>query len=124
MSPARKRAAVNALQAKFTVSERRACRVIDQPRSSQRYASPPRDDEPALLQRMPERPSYEELIAAVDPAFLFRRRFKRDLMITPGSYEQEPVLEVQRGSLVEKSLAQRRVPGKAAPATDVPAVIR
>lgn len=30
VSPARKRAAVNALQNKFTVSERRACQVTDQ----------------------------------------------------------------------------------------------
>lgn len=37
VSPVRKRAAVNALQNKFTVSERRACQVIGQPRSSQRY---------------------------------------------------------------------------------------
>ena len=33
MSPSRKRGAVRELQAQFTVSERRACRVLDQPRS-------------------------------------------------------------------------------------------
>jgi len=40
------------LQAKFTVSERRACQVIDQPRSSQRYEANPRDDESSLVKRM------------------------------------------------------------------------
>lgn len=54
MSPSRKRAAVTALQTTFTVSERRACRVLDQPRSSQRYAARPRDDEGALVRRMRE----------------------------------------------------------------------
>jgi putative transposase len=42
------------LQAEFSVSERRACRVIDQPRGSQRYRSKPRDDERALVKRMLE----------------------------------------------------------------------
>ena len=36
------------------MSERRACEVLDQPRSSQRYASKPRDDEEALTKRMRE----------------------------------------------------------------------
>jgi len=34
------------------VSERRACRVTDQPRSSQRYRSRPRDDDRALVAKM------------------------------------------------------------------------
>lgn len=42
------------LQAEFTVSERRACRVIEQPRTSQRYLAKPRDDERALVKRMLE----------------------------------------------------------------------
>ena len=42
------------LQAEFSVSERRACRVIDQPRTSQRYQAKPRDDERALVKRMLE----------------------------------------------------------------------
>lgn len=42
------------LQAKFEVSERRACRVLDQPRSSQRYTAQVPDDEPALVARMLE----------------------------------------------------------------------
>ena len=48
----RKRAAVEQLQTQFDVSERRACQVLDQPRSSQRYQAKPRDDEPALTRRM------------------------------------------------------------------------
>lgn len=54
MSPSRKRAAVNELQDSFDVSERRACKVMDQPRSSQRYKSKPRDDEGPLVQRLLE----------------------------------------------------------------------
>lgn len=42
------------LRKKFTVSERRACRVIDQPRTSQRYVAKPREDEQALVKRMLE----------------------------------------------------------------------
>lgn len=66
MSPARKRAAVSVLQSKFTVSERRACQVIGQPRSSQRYRAQPRDDEAALVKRMLER-------ARERPRFGYRR---------------------------------------------------
>jgi putative transposase len=54
VSPSRKRTAVKALQTVFSVSERRACAVLDQSRSSQRYESSPRDDEAALCRRMRE----------------------------------------------------------------------
>ena len=54
MSPRRKRAAAAGLQAEFAVSERRACQVIDQPRSSQRYTAKIPDDEPALIARILE----------------------------------------------------------------------
>ena len=40
------------LKQEFTISERRACRVLDQPRSCQRYVAKPRDDESALVKRM------------------------------------------------------------------------
>jgi transposase InsO family protein len=54
--------AVEALQERFECSERRACAVLDQPRSSQRYEPQPRDDEAALVKRMLElsrrRPRY------------------------------------------------------------------
>lgn len=52
--PSRKRTAVQDLQEEFEVSERRACEVVDQPRSTQRYESAPRDDEAALAKRMLE----------------------------------------------------------------------
>lgn len=45
VSPARKREAVAHLESKLQVSQRRACKIISQPRSTQRYASmrPARD---------------------------------------------------------------------------------
>ena len=52
MSPSRRRSAVHELQVKFEVSERRACKVVGQPRSSQRSESNPRDDECSLVRRM------------------------------------------------------------------------
>ena len=52
MSPARKREAARHLQEKFAASERRACEVVDQPRSTQRYAGHPQDDEKKLVARM------------------------------------------------------------------------
>ncbi|WP_390620736.1 IS3 family transposase [Gimesia algae] len=54
LNPSRKRAAVNAIQSEFHVSERRACVALDQPRSTQRYQSSPRSDEPSLVKRMYE----------------------------------------------------------------------
>ena len=66
MSPSRKRAAVCELQAKFAVSERRACKTLNQPRMSQRYEPKPRDDEPKLAARMRE-------LARGRPRFGYRR---------------------------------------------------
>jgi putative transposase len=54
VSPSRKREAAVKLQAEFAVSERRACRVVGQPRTSQRYLARPRNDEAALVKRMLE----------------------------------------------------------------------
>ena len=49
MTPNRRRQAVRVLQGRFGVSERRACRVVGQARSTQRLAPPiPTDDELAL----------------------------------------------------------------------------
>lgn len=42
------------LRKEFTISERRACRVLDQPRSCQRYVAKPREDEEVLVKRMLE----------------------------------------------------------------------
>ena len=52
MSPSRKRVAVEELQGSFDVSERRACQVVGQPRSSQRYQREVRDDESRLAKRL------------------------------------------------------------------------
>lgn len=52
VGPSRRRAAALELQRKFQVSERRACKVIGQPRSSQRFESKPRSDEAPLVKRM------------------------------------------------------------------------
>src|SRR5215207_2305527 len=52
LSPARRRRAAEHLQQRFEVSERRACRVVDQPRSSQRYVSMKAGNDVALVQRM------------------------------------------------------------------------
>jgi len=66
VSPSRKRAASCGLQEEFQVSERRACEVIDQPRSSQRYEPKPREDEQALVKRMRK-------MAGQRPRFGYRR---------------------------------------------------
>lgn len=66
MSPSRKRAAAKDLQAQFAVSERRACKAIRQPRSSQRYEARPRDDEAALVKQM-------RALAGQRPRFGYRR---------------------------------------------------
>ena len=52
MSPSQRRAAVVFLVRKFSVSERRACRVLDQHRSSNRYRPVPGDFEKRLVAAM------------------------------------------------------------------------
>lgn len=66
MSPARKREAVCKLQSQLALSERRACRVLDQPRSCQRYRARPRSDEGPLVKRLLE-------LVRVRPRFGYRR---------------------------------------------------
>lgn len=58
--------AVEGLQQEFQISERRACQVLGQPRSSQRFEAKPRDDEEALVKRMRE-------LAGERPRFGYRR---------------------------------------------------
>ena len=50
MSPTRRRQGVAAVGQKHKVSQRRVCRVVGQPRSTQRYEARQAGDEPALLQ--------------------------------------------------------------------------
>jgi putative transposase len=52
LSPPRRRKAVEHLQRSFCVSERRACRVVGQPRSSQRHVSEKATKDAALCRRM------------------------------------------------------------------------
>jgi hypothetical protein len=50
------------LRNEFTISERRACRVLDQPRSCQRYVAKPRDDEDALVKRLLQLVRQQDLV--------------------------------------------------------------
>src|SRR5206468_1831575 len=52
LSPARRRAAVRHVRRKLKVSERRACRVLGQPRSSQRYVGCKASRDGVLVGRM------------------------------------------------------------------------
>ena len=52
VSPSRRRAAAEELRREFSVSERRGCKAICQPRSSHRYQSKPRHNEARLVRRM------------------------------------------------------------------------
>ena len=52
MSPTTRRESVRHLRRTFEVSERRACRAIDQPRSSQRYMPKPNDLAKRLIEAM------------------------------------------------------------------------
>ena len=52
MSPAKRRRAIIQVQEQFAISERRACRLLAQPRSSQRYAQRQASDEEALAARI------------------------------------------------------------------------
>src|ERR1700687_5181756 len=54
VSPARRREAIKHLVQRFHVSERRACRVLAQHRSTQRYQPVPVDYEQGLVKRMNE----------------------------------------------------------------------
>ena len=54
ISPARRRQLVAHVQQQLGVSERRACRVLKQPRATQRYVSQPSDEEARLTVRMVE----------------------------------------------------------------------
>ena len=54
MSPGRRRAAVGRAVAALGVSERRACRVLDQHRSVRRHAAKPRPEEERLTAEIVE----------------------------------------------------------------------
>ena len=54
VSPTRRREAVAHLRGRFDVAERRACRLVGQPRATQRYLPRKRDDEAMIVTRMHE----------------------------------------------------------------------
>src|SRR5215210_2303144 len=66
LSPSRRRAAVEHVRRRLGVSERRACRVIAQPRSSQRYEGRKANRDRDLLQRMVE-------LSRENPRYGYRR---------------------------------------------------
>jgi putative transposase len=65
VSPSRRRAAVAHLRRRFGVSERRACRVVGQHRSTERYVAVAGDFELALVERM-------NALAAKHPRYGYR----------------------------------------------------
>ena len=48
VSPERRRQAVEVIRGKYGLSERQACRIVGQPRETQRYTTTVRADEDAL----------------------------------------------------------------------------
>ena len=66
VSPARRRDAVRHLVRRLPVSERRACRLLGQHRSTQRYRRLPAEEELRLVGRMNE-------LAARHPRYGYRR---------------------------------------------------
>ena len=66
MSPSRKRRAVQHLQEQFDVSERRACRVVAQPRATQRYSRQQPEKDKALVDELSR-------LALKFPRFGYRR---------------------------------------------------
>ena len=75
MSPTRRREAVARAMAAFKVSERRACRALGVPRSSQRYTGNEREREEELLLRI-------RALARENPRFGYRR--VRALLVSEG----------------------------------------
>ena len=74
ISPTRRRKTVGRVRANLShVSERRACAVVGQPRSTHRYQTRPRDEEQVLVKRMLE-------LVAAHPRYGYRRitRLLRD----------------------------------------------
>ena len=66
MSPARRRQAVARAMTAFRISERRACRALGVPRSSQRYVGAEREREEELLLRI-------RALAREHPRYGYRR---------------------------------------------------
>ena len=65
LSPERRRQAVERIRGKYSLSERHACRIVGQPRGTQRYTTIVRADEDALTQAI-------IALAWVVPSWLFK----------------------------------------------------
>lgn len=108
MSPSRKREAVDHLEGTFEVSERRACTVLDQPRSTQRYERKPASDEAALVTRV------QELVRQY-PRFGYRRiavLLKREGF--PAGFDRVCRLWCREGLKVPKTRRKKRRLGSSA----------
>ena len=109
VGPARKREAVEHVQAALAVSERRACRVLGQARSTQRYEAEPDEYEVRLVARMKE-------LAATHPRW-GRRRIGALLRGEGWQANRKRIQRLWRreGLRVPKAKKRkkRRLPGKA-----------
>lgn len=108
MSPSRKREAVDHLEGAFEVSERRACTVLDQPRSTQRYERKPASDEAVLVTRMHE-------LVRQHPRFGYRRiaaLLKREGF--PAGFDRVYRLWRREGLKVPKTRRKKRRLGSSA----------
>jgi putative transposase len=105
-TPARRREVVRAVREKLKVSERRACRVLGQPRSSQRLVARERNGERALCGRMRE-------LALRHPRYGYRRvgALLREDGFTV-NHKRARRLWVREGLKVpQKQRKRRRLPG-------------
>ena len=120
VSPARRRDAVAHLVAKFSVSERRACTLVGQHRSTQRYAAAPADFELKLAARM-------TALAAANPRWGYR--MIHSLLVDEGwAVNRKRVERLWRAEGLQvpprraKSSGQKAVGGVANSAWELPAL--
>jgi putative transposase len=105
ISPASRRVAVKHVMEVLKVSQRRACRAIGQWRSTQRYASHVRQEQPALVERM-------KYLAASHPRYGYRRitaLLRQDGW--PVNNKRVHRLWVKQGLKVAKSSRKKRQSG-------------
>jgi putative transposase len=118
VSPSRRRDAVTYLCRRHRVSERRACRLVDQHRSTNRYQSVPPELELALVARMNE-------LAARHPRYGYRRIWallrSEGFVVNRKRIERLWRLEGHRVPPTRRSSGQKAVGGAANAAWVVPA---
>ncbi len=94
MSPTRRREAVAKAMASFKVPERRACRALGVPRSSQRYIGTEREREEELLLRI-------RALARENPRYGYRRI--KALLVREG----RPIKLAEKGKVAMASRTSR-----------------